>query len=473
MKQKTVIFPSRKPSRNGISVGLFVSLLCVLLSASVLTTYIFTYDDLQKKHREVYERQEASIKSLKKALADRENGSFSKLDCLAELFQAASYYSGDVSDEDLLNAVLQAYAQATGDDYACYYSEEEYAKLVADSNGEAVGVGVSVVSDEVTVDEVSVPVLHVFTVFPNTPAEQAGVQIGDRFIGIVDEENGFQSFANMGGMTVALDKIKGPVGTSVCVRALRQTEAGFETLDFPMVRANYEKQSVSFQLAEGDPTTAIVRISEFDLSTPSNFKNTVQDLQGQGVSHFVFDLRNNPGGNLESIQAVLSFFLQKDDLILSKVNRKGETVQSYFAGPMTLNYVPNCNVAENEVGVFASLDFVVLCNGNTASAAEVFVATMRDYALCKTVGTTTFGKGIMQSILSLSAVSNGVFDGYAKMTTYAYVTKCGVSYHEIGITPDETVELSDAAKAYSFYLLPQSEDNQLQKALEILSDVEN
>jgi carboxyl-terminal processing protease len=106
----------------------------------------------------------------------------------------------------------------------------------------------------------------------------------------------------------------------------------------------------------------------------------------------------------------------------------------------------------------------VLCNGNTASAAEVFTATLRDYGLAKIVGETTFGKGIMQSFLPLSSFGN--YSGYVKMTTYAYVTKCGVTYHEIGIAPSEGCEvaLSEEAKQYNFYVLPQEKDNQLQTA---------
>jgi carboxyl-terminal processing protease len=115
--------------------------------------------------------------------------------------------------------------------------------------------------------------------------------------------------------------------------------------------------------------------------------------------------------------------------------------------------------------MFADLDMVVLCNRNTASAAEVFVATLRDYGLAKIVGETTFGKGIMQMTLPLSTFHPD-YDGYIKMTSYAYVTQCGVTYHEIGIAPSEglAVSLSKEAMQYNFYVLPQELDNQLQTA---------
>ena len=115
--------------------------------------------------------------------------------------------------------------------------------------------------------------------------------------------------------------------------------------------------------------------------------------------------------------------------------------------------------------MFSDFDMVVLCNGNTASAAEVFTATLRDYGLATIVGEKTFGKGIMQSFLPMSMFGN--YSGYVKMTTYAYVTKCGVTYHEIGIEPEPhlNVPLSEEAKQYNFYVLPQSKDNQLQLAI--------
>ena len=113
--------------------------------------------------------------------------------------------------------------------------------------------------------------------------------------------------------------------------------------------------------------------------------------------------------------------------------------------------------------MFANLEIAVLCNENTASAAEVFAATLRDYEKAILVGETTFGKGIMQSFFPMSAFGN--YTGYAKMTTYAYVTKCGVTYHEIGVTPHVSVPLSEEAKQYNFYVLPQAKDNQLQAAI--------
>ena len=207
-----------------------------------------------------------------------------------------------------------------------------------------------------------------------------------------------------------------------------------------------------------------MRINSFDLTTPSQFKNAVKTLQGQGIQRFVVDVRNNPGGDLQSIKAVLTYFLHEGDLILSSIDRDGKVVSSYVAEPIewTGRYEA-CNVSREEIGMFADLDVVVLCNENTASAAEVITATLRDYELATIVGEPTFGKGIMQSYVALSSFGN--YSGYLKMTTYAYVTKCGVTYHEIGIVPDVAVALSEEAKQYNLYVLPEALDDQLLTAI--------
>ena len=195
-------------------------------------------------------------------------------------------------------------------------------------------------------------------------------------------------------------------------------------------------------------------------------------MQKQGIQKIIFDVRDNPGGDLQSIKAVLSYILNDGDLILSAINNEGEVDYSVYAGQLsyTGSYV-TCNVAQEEVGMFANLKMVVLCNNNTASAAEVFTASLRDHKNVTIVGETTFGKGIMQRYISLASLTGGAYDGWVKMTTHAYLTECGVTYHNIGIPPTEgyDVALDDAAKEYNFYLLPESLDNQLQKAIEAVN----
>jgi carboxyl-terminal processing protease len=265
------------------------------------------------------------------------------------------------------------------------------------------------------------------------------------------------------GYSAAANAIRGEENTTVKVKVFRNDQQGGRFFDVVLVRRCFESKSVSGRILEANPSVGVVRISSFDLKTPSQLKRVMADLMEQDVSYFVFDLRNNPGGDLQSIKAVLSYFLQKGDLIMDVIDRQNTVVRSYTAEVVTDQ--GDCNVAEHEIGMYADLKMAVLCNENTASAAEVFTATMQDYGLAQIVGMNTFGKGIMQST---KKISFGDVVGYVKFTTYAYQTKRGESYHDKGITPDCVVDLSEEAKKQSILLLKQDQDDQLKTAVQLL-----
>ena len=183
----------------------------------------------------------------------------------------------------------------------------------------------------------------------------------------------------------------------------------------------------------------------------------------------MFDVRGNPGGDLQSIKAILSYFLQAGDLVLEAKDRSGAVAERHLVEAVshTGDYA-DCSVAASEIGMYADLEMVILCDENTASAAEVFVATLRDYKeirglrLQGIVGEQTLGKGIMQSTRRVEFED---MVGYVKVTTHAYVTQCGVSYHGEGIAPTDRVLLSEEAKKYDLTLLPQEMDAQLRFAV--------
>ena len=444
--------------------GVLISFVVFLIVLSVFLTYTLTSAAKRSYYTERLAAQQAEIDRLKNNGLPNTDGDFEKLEILASLFEHFSYYAGDVSDEVLMDAVLKAYAEATGDIYAEYYTEEEYAEISADNLGDYVGIGVSVINTALTVSGVEYLAFQVIAVYENGSAASSPLRVGDFIYRIKNADGGYQTVGEL-GYTKAISLIKGEKGTNAEFSAFRPSGDSYESVEFSIVRDEFESVSVSYFTKTDDKTVGVVRISSFDLTTPEQFKQAVKALQADGATHFVFDVRNNPGGDLQSIKAVLTYFLKEGDLILSAIDRDGKTVTSYYAEPMTfLDEYASCNVQKDEVGMFAGLDTVVLCNGKTASAAEVFTATLRDYGLATVVGETTFGKGIMQSFFPLSRLGN--YSGYVKMTTYAYVTKCGVTYHEIGISPNEEnrVSLSEEAKQYHFYLLPQEKDNQLQAA---------
>ncbi len=460
---------NKKPKRGGVSIGVFVSVICVMIALTVLLTYTLTSALKRAEYSEKLLRQQEKIEQLQTDLKDQYSDfDMSALDVLAALFENYSYYANDLNEEELINAVLKAYTVATGDRYATYYTQEEYAALLTENTGDHVGIGVSVIQSEITVSNQKHTVMEIILIFENGSAAKTELRVGDCIYSIkVDGE-----YKTINDMTYeqAMNAMLGEAGTMAEFKVYRPNGAGYDSVPFSVPRASFESMSVTYELCEQDPTVGIVQISEFDLTTPKQFKKAVMSLQESGVSHFVFDVRNNPGGDLQSIKAVLTYFLQRDDLILKSIDRNGKDYRSYYADPIlfTDEYAA-CNVSDSEIGMFADLDMVVLCNENTASAAEVFTATLRDYGLAKIVGVKTFGKGIMQTFFPLS--SFGDYSGYIKMTTYAYVTACGITYHDIGIMPEPeyTVELSEEAKQYHFYVLPQSVDNQLQAAIAVFS----
>ena len=451
---------NRSPKKY--SLGFLLSMLCIVAAVSILLTYTLTAASQRNHYTQILQEQERIISELRESQGVSDSD-FAKLELLAAIYAKYSYYAGDKTEEELLDATLKAYAEATGDLYAEYYTREEYEALWEESNGDYEGIGVSVIQTVLEIEGYEYQVFQVIAIYENAPAFNSGLQVGD-FIYAMKDGDHYQTISAVGGYTKAIAMIRGEAGTQAQFAVFRPEGDTYQSLEFSITRGAFESQSVRYYTKDNDPTTGVVHISSFDMTTPHQFKEAVQALLDKGVDHFVFDLRNNPGGDLMSIKAVLTYFLQEDDLILSAIDRDGTVVTSYVAEPMDLtgNYEA-CNVAKEEVGMYADLDIAVLCNGNTASAAEVFVATMRDYGMARIVGETTFGKGIMQSYFSLSAF-NANFTGYAKMTTYAYVTKCGVTYHDIGIEPHVQASLSEEAKQYNIYVLPQALDDQLQAA---------
>lgn len=384
---------------------------------------------------------------------------FSELEFLDRFFKANSY--NDLSEADFLSAVLKAYVAASGDLYAEYYTAEEYEALMSDRSGESVGIGVSVIYSTVTVDGSEYTAMEIVTAFPNSPASEAGVMPGDLvfYLGVGDQKELVQSI----GYTEALNRMRGEKGSVAEFTVLRPKSDGkFEQLEFRITRDEYTMQSVEYKVSETDPTVGVVRILQFDLTTPKQFEKAMDALIEKGIKRFIFDVRNNPGGDLKSICAVLSFFLEKGDLIISTVDRNGSKEETFVKAVTYSGDYAGCSIKNSDIGKYRDYDMAVLTNQNTASAAELFTAALRDYKLATTVGVTTYGKGSMQTMYSLAYFG---YEGAIKLTTRHYFPPCGEGYDGIGIKPDVYVELSEEAAATNIYKLAEADDDQLQKAL--------
>ena len=380
---------------------------------------------------------------------------------LDEIF---NFYSYEGVDEQAMKvALLKAYIEATGDYYAEYLDAEEYEEYFSERSGEFVGIGVSVVNTVITIDGYQYKVVQVVSVFKDSPALEAGLRVGDciMYVGSGDEK----VLVDMIGYTEAVDRVRGVEGTSADFTVFRPSGSDYEVIEFSVERKKILNSSVNYRVSETDSKVGIVNITEFDDTTPKQLSAAIDDLKSQGCEKFVFDLRNNPGGGLDSIESVLSYFLNKGDLIVSIEYSKALSTENYSDYVRVKNYAEpyqGLNVSADDIGKYKDLDCVVLVNENSASAAELFTATFRDYNIAKIVGTRTYGKGSMQTLIPLT--SYGI-EGGLKLTVARYFSKSHTDYHGIGIEPDVSVELSKEAREYNFFLLPEEKDNQMQAAI--------
>lgn len=331
------------------------------------------------------------------------------------------YYLYDVTNEDLQSGIYEGYINGLDDPYSVYYDEEATKTLLESTSGEYNGVGAVLTQD------VATNYVVVMTVYKDSPAEKAGLKEGDIIYQVDDREIESED------LTEIVSWIKGDVGTEVTLH-IYHGEA-LEKVDLVATRATIEKQTVEYEMKED--AVGYIRVSEFDKVTYEQFKTALTELENQGMAGLVIDLRANPGGNVQTTCEMLELMLPKGTIVYTEDksgNRKDYTCNGTheFTKPLT-----------------------VLVDGNSASAAEIFTGAVQDYGIGTIVGTTTYGKGVVQSILNLQ-------DGtYLKITTAEYFTPNGRSIHKKGIEPDVVVEYEPNEEA------PEA-DNQLDKAMEIV-----
>lgn len=453
----------RSPKEGGgIPPAIFIAALCAVLVFSVLFTYTFAASSFNAKLRDFYLNHGSTIIS-----GTVEDSTNEELDLLRSIFDLYSVH--ELDDEALKIAVLKAYVNATDDDYAVFYTGEELEALYTDDSGEMVGIGVSVVNTDVPINGVEYRLLTVISCYKGGSAYEAGIMPGDIIYSLLDE-NGDVVYVDAVGQTQAINMIRGIEGSEVTITILRPVDAeSYEPITLTLPRRTVITHSVEGRVCYADPTIGIIKISEFDMTTPPQFKETMNELIKSGCNQFIFDLRYNGGGDLQSIEAVLSTMLQVGDPMIYTVDKDGnEEVDVVRVVEHTGRY-EGCTVTPKDIGIYRGYDMVVLTNQYTASAAELFTANLRDYDIATQVGVKTFGKGCMQKILDLSYFG---IDGGLRLTTAWYLPPCKESYHDIGIIPDEEnlVEMDETLfeTYHNVYLIPDEEDNQLTAAIQVL-----
>lgn len=332
------------------------------------------------------------------------------------------YYIGDVDETDLSEGVYKGYIEGLGDPYSVYYDEEETKQMSESLSGEFGGVGALMSQDRET------GVITVLQVYDGSPAQEAGMRDGDTLYKVEGEEVTGEDLSDV------VSKVKGEKGTQVTLTVFRADTGEEEELT--ITRDTIEAQTVSHEMKENN--VGYIRITEFDTVTYEQYKEALEDLEDQGMERLIVDLRSNPGGNLDTVCDILDLMLP-EGLIVYTEDKNGER-EEYTSDE------------ENQF----DKPLVVMMNGYSASASEIFAGAIQDYGLGQIVGTQSYGKGVVQSVFDLQ-------DGTSvKLTIAEYFTPNGRSIDGEGITPDVEVE-------YQYDENNPDADNQLEKAMEVVA----
>ena len=373
----------------------------------------------------------------------------------------------DIDNEQMRISAIKAFVAATGDRHAYYYTEEEVEAKRLASQGQNEGVGITIIEYEADIYGTPVKCMRIVDVVKDSPADKYGLVVGDLIYAVGIGEN--MKPVETIGYDMALSMLAGKKGTVAEFTVIRYSNGEYEEISCQIERDMVIRKSVMPRVHSTDPTVGIVNILTFDLTTPKQFSEAMDYLIAQGCTKFVFDVRNNLGGDALSIKAVLSYFLKENDVVMRVKYKSGaEEFEKVCVSNLSGDYA-GCSVSASDIGKYKKdgYQFAVLCNYSTASAAELFTSTFRDYGLGKIVGTQTFGKGSMQTLYDLSPYG---YEGALKLTVAKYFSGANGGYNDgydgVGITPDVVEELDEALWGKNTYLITDEEDNQLAKALD-------
>ena len=344
----------------------------------------------------------------------------------------ASIFPGDTDPELIEEYMIQAMIAGMGDTFGNYVSAEDYDSYLSSIAGNFKGIGVSVIYDSGS------GAMEVVSVFPDSPAEKAGVLCGDivAYVGIGEQK---QSVVEL-GYYKAIELIRGEDGTMAEFVVIR----GGELIEFSVERGEVTNQTVTMHMYESDSRVAVIRINQFEVVTLDQFMDAMVQAQRAGAEAYVFDVRSNPGGELNTIVSILDMLLPEGPII--RIQYKD----------------PQYNTQLNSDAACIKAPMVVLCNGSTASAGELFCSALQDYGVAKLVGTQTYGKGTMQRLYKLSDGSG------LSMTVAYYLPPTSDNYHGVGVTPDIVCDISEELKGVNLHKYTDKNDNQLAEAVAAL-----
>jgi len=413
--------PQKKESffkKYGFVMGILTGLLCFFIGCGMVAAYL-------KLSGNLLIFGEGGVSKVENtALLD--DATVEKIDEIYSIMKI--YYYEDFSKEDIQSALLDGILAGVKDPYTVYYTPEEYEDLQVSTSGTYYGIGAGLTQN---LDTMQVTVSKVYR---GTPSEEAGMMNGDIILSV----NGVD--ATSVELSELVSYIRGEEGTTVNIVLYRESTG--KTLDLDVERRYVELPSIEAEMLEGG--IGYIEITEFQSKTDEQFEEMVEGLINQGAKGLIVDVRANPGGLLDSVVNLLDYVLPEGLLVY--VEDKYGNRDEYTSDSACID-----------------IPMVVLVDENSASASEIFAGALKDYEYATLVGTTTYGKGIVQSVIPLS-------DGDAmKITTAKYFTPDGNYIHEVGIEPDVVVEYEYTGPTDKVY--DRKYDNQFLKAVEIMKQM--
>ena len=387
----------------------------ILASFVALFTYMITFLNMNYTYNRILADTE---------LNDRITHKLAEIDR-----EVRRLYIGEIDNQALVDAVADGYVRGLGDRYAEYMPAKRYIEHLKMAQGRMVGIGV-----EVLYNEDRGGLIEVMNVTVGSPAEYGGMLIGDYIYKVEGE------LVSSLGYMEAVNRVKGEEGTQVSLTVLRG--AAYEEIELVFTRAEVRVQTIRYELMQD--SIGYIKIREFNQETPNEFKRALDELEELGATGFIFDLRNNGGGDLQGITQTLDYLLPEGPII--RIFYRGAREEILYSKPDYELTAP----------------MVVLMNENTASAAELFCAALKDYEKATLIGVTTFGKGTVQSINRLSDNSA------LKISSARYSPPFSDNYDGIGVEPHIEIRIGEEFMGRPVERLTLEEDTQLREALQVL-----
>ena len=331
----------------------------------------------------------------------------------------------EVDEKALADGVALGLIYSLNDPYSAYFDAEEYDKILDNNEGLDAGIGLFLTRHPDN------GYIYVINVSVGSPADLAGIKIGD-LITAVDGKDVIEL-----GFSTAVANIRGKIDTDCALTVKR----GDETLSLTATRGRFVTTSVFSHMID---SLCYIQITDFNAATVPQFEAAINDAIDNNATGLIFDVRGNGGGTLDSVDKILDILLPEGEVVSA----------TYKNGKKKVLFSSD----KNEI----DLPMMVLCDENTASAAELFAASIRDFEKGKLIGTKTYGKGIMQDTFALS-------DGSAVRLTVAYFNPpSGINFHKVGLSTDYEVQLTEDEQKYYYFLTDQT-DPVIKKAVEILT----